>query len=130
MPEVAVEAAKTGGDTFVECAAVGHALVDPPDPDDEALDAIVAPETAAAFTALDALVAEWPIDLETARREFDALKGALKADGITLGKALHGLRAVLSGRTQGPEFPYVLATLTRSGSKRRGRNFRLRKVVT
>lgn len=112
LPEVAVEAAQTGGDTFVECAAVGHALVNPPDPDDEALDAIVAPETAAAFTALDALVSEWPLDLETARREFDALKGALKAEGISLGKALHGLRAVLTGRTQGPEFPYVLATLT------------------
>ncbi|MBJ7354176.1 MAG: hypothetical protein JHC98_05065 [Thermoleophilaceae bacterium] len=112
LPEVAVEAAQTGGDTFVECAAVGHALVDPPLPDDEALDAIVAPETAAAFTALDALVREWPIDVETARREFDALKGALKAEGISLGTALHGLRAVLTGRTQGPEFPYVLATLT------------------
>lgn len=112
LPEVAVEAAKTGGDTFLECAAVGHALVNPPDPDDEALDAIVAPETAAAFTALDALVREWPIELETARREFDALKGALKAEGISLGKALHGLRALFTGRTQGPEFPYVLATLT------------------
>ena len=114
LPEVAVEAAKTGGDTFVECAGVGHSLIDPPDPDDEALDSIIAPETAAAFTALDALVGDWPIDLETARREFDALKGALKAEGIPLGKALHGLRAALTGRTQGPEFPYVLATLSRA----------------
>jgi glutamyl-tRNA synthetase len=112
LPAVAVEAAQTGGDTYLDCAAVGHALIDPPDPDDEALDSIVAPETAAAFTLLDALVPEWPIDLETARREFDALKAALKADGTPLGKALHGLRAVLTGRTQGPEFPYVLATLT------------------
>jgi glutamyl/glutaminyl-tRNA synthetase len=112
LPEVAIEAAQTGGDTFVDCAAVGHDLVNPPDPDDEALDSIVLPETAAAFTALDALVPEWPIDIETARREFDALKGALKADGIKLGKALHGLRALFTGRTQGPEFPYVLATLT------------------
>jgi glutamyl/glutaminyl-tRNA synthetase len=112
LPDVAVEAAQTGGDTFVECAAVGHDLINPPDPDDESLDAIVAPETAAAFIALDALISEWPIDIETARREFDALKGALKADGIKLGKALHGLRAVFTGRTQGPEFPYVLATLT------------------
>ncbi|MGK2878450.1 MAG: glutamate--tRNA ligase [Solirubrobacterales bacterium] len=112
LPEVAVEAAQTAGETFVECAAVGHALINPPDPDDEALDAIVAPETAAAFTALDALVPEWPIEIETASREFDALKGALKADGIKLGKALHGLRALFTGRTQGPEFPYVLATLS------------------
>jgi glutamyl/glutaminyl-tRNA synthetase len=112
LPEVAVEAAQTGGETFVECAVVGHALVDPPEPDDEALDAIVAPETTAAFIALDALIAEWPIDLDAARREFDALKGALKAEGVPLGKALHGLRGLLTGRTQGPEFPYVLATLT------------------
>ncbi|MBJ7459462.1 MAG: hypothetical protein JHD02_09775 [Thermoleophilaceae bacterium] len=112
LPEVAVEAAQTGGDTFVECAAVGHALVDPPDPDEQALSSIGAPETAAAFAALDALTADWPVDLETARREFDALKDALKAEGIPLGKALHGLRAVLTGRTQGPEFPYVLATLS------------------
>ncbi|MBJ7459572.1 MAG: hypothetical protein JHD02_10325 [Thermoleophilaceae bacterium] len=112
LPEVAVEAAQTGGETFVECAAVGRALVDPPDPDDEALDAMVLPEVTAALTALDALVGEWPLDLDSARREFDALKGALKAEGISLGKALHGLRALLTGRTQGPEFPYVLATLT------------------
>jgi glutamyl-tRNA synthetase len=112
LPAAAVEAAQTGGDTFVECAAVGHDLVNPPDPDDEALDAIVAPETAAGFKALDALVAEWPIHLDAAREVFTNLKAALKADGIPLGKALHGLRAVLTGRTQGPEFPYVLATLT------------------
>jgi glutamyl/glutaminyl-tRNA synthetase len=112
LPDVAIEAAQTAGETFLECAAVGHALIDPPAPDEEAIAAIAAPETAAAFTALDALVKEWPIDLETAQREFDALKGALRAEGIKLGKALHGLRAIFTGRTQGPEFPYVLATLT------------------
>jgi len=112
LPDVAVEAAQTAGETFVECAAVGHALVDPPEPDGEAMDAIVAPETAAGFAALDTLVPEWPIDIETARGTFGDLKAALKAEDIKLGKALHGLRALLTGRTQGPEFPYVLATLT------------------
>jgi glutamyl-tRNA synthetase len=112
LPGPAIEAARTGGDTFLECAAVGRALIEPPDPDDAALNAIAAPETAAAFAALDALVPQWPIELDVARREFDALKRALKADGVKLGKALHGLRAIFTGRTQGPEFPYVLATLT------------------
>lgn len=112
LPDVAVEAAQTAGETFVECAAVGHALVDPPDPDDEAMDAIAAPETAVGFAALDTLVSEWPIDIEAARATFGDLKAALKAEDIKLGKALHGLRALLTGRTQGPEFPFVLATLT------------------
>jgi hypothetical protein len=71
-----------------------------------------APEAAAAFIALDALVPAWPIDLETARREFDALKAGLRAEGLSLASALHGLRAALSGRAQGPEFPYVLACVT------------------
>jgi glutamyl/glutaminyl-tRNA synthetase len=112
LPEAALEAARTGGRTFVECADVGRALVDPPDPDDESLDAMVAPETAAAFAALDALISDLPISLIEAQRVFGELKAALKADGVKLGVALHGLRGLLTGRTQGPEFPYVLATLT------------------
>lgn len=112
LPLEAVDAARTGGDTLRECAAVGRALVDPPDPDDVALDLIVAPETAAAFTALDALVPSWPIPLEAASRAFDELKGALRDDGVQLGAALHGLRALLTGRAQGVEFHYVLACMT------------------
>jgi glutamyl-tRNA synthetase len=112
LPAAAVEAAQTGGETFVECAAVGRALVDPPEPDDEALNSIVAPETSAGFAALDGLVDSWPVSLDQAQATFTDLKSTLKADGVKLGAALHGLRALLTGRTQGPEFPYVLATLT------------------
>lgn len=112
LPAPAVEAARTDGDTYVECAAVGRALVDPPEPDIDARLAIEATEARAAFIALDALVASWPIDLETARREFDALKAALRAEGLSLASALHGLRSALTGRVQGPEFPYVLACMT------------------
>ena len=38
LPEVAVEAARTGGATLVECAQLARELVDPPEPDDEALE--------------------------------------------------------------------------------------------
>lgn len=108
----AIEAARTDGDTFVECAAVGRALINPPEPDIDAQLAMQAPEALAAFIALDALVPEWPIDLEVARREFDALKAGLRAEGLSLASALHGLRAALTGRVQGPEFPFVLACVT------------------
>lgn len=112
LPEPAVEAARTDGDTFVECAAVGRALIDPPEPDIDARLAMEAAEARAAFIALDALIPEWPIDLDAARREFDALKAGLRAEGLSLASALHGLRAALTGRVQGPEFPYVLACVS------------------
>ncbi|MFT4049453.1 MAG: glutamate--tRNA ligase family protein [Solirubrobacterales bacterium] len=112
LPEAAVEAARTDGETFRECAAVGRALVDPPEPDIDAQLAIDAPEGRAAFMALDALAPSWPLSIDDARREFDALKAGLRADGLSLASALHGLRAALTGRVQGPEFPYVLACVT------------------
>jgi glutamyl/glutaminyl-tRNA synthetase len=112
LPEAAVEAARTDGDTFVECAAVGRALVDPPEPDIDAELAIAAPETARALAVLDALVASWPVPRDEAGGVFDALRAGLRAEGVSLGSALHGLRALLTGRVQGPEFPYVLACLS------------------
>lgn len=112
LPEAAVEAARTDGHTFVECAEVARGLVDPPPPDVDARLAIGAPETAVALAALEALVPEWPIDLDEARGVFDALKEQLRADGVSLASALHGLRSLFTGRVQGPEFPYLLACVT------------------
>lgn len=112
LPDAAVAAARTDGDTFRECAAVGRALIDPPEPDIDAQLAIDAPEGRAAFLALDARAHEWPLPLDVARGEFDALKSALRAEGISLASALHGLRAALTGRVQGPEFPFVLACVS------------------
>lgn len=112
LPEAAVEAARTDGDTYVECAAVGRALVDPPEPDIDAELAMRAPEAAAAFGVLDSLVSDWPVGIEAAREAFAGLKVGLRADGVSLASALHGLRAALTGRVQGPEFPYVLACVT------------------
>ena len=112
LPEAAVEGARTEGATFIECAAVGHALVDPPEPDIDARLAMEAPEAAAALIALDALVPDWPVSLESAQDAFEALKAGLRAEGMSLGSALHGLRAALTGRVQGPEFPFVLACVT------------------
>lgn len=112
LPASAVEAARTDGDTYVECAAVGRALVDPPEPDIDAELAMRAPEAAAAFGILDASVGDWPVEIEAAREAFAALKIGLRTDGVSLASALHGLRAALTGRVQGPEFPYVLACVT------------------
>jgi glutamyl/glutaminyl-tRNA synthetase len=112
LPPAAVEAARTDGATFIECAAVGRALVEPPEPDIDARLAMEAPEAAAAFAALEALATAWPIELDEARSMFDDLKSGLRAEGLSLASALHGLRAAFTGRVQGPEFPDVLATLT------------------
>lgn len=112
LPAAAIDAARTDGATFAECADVGRALIDPPEPDVDARLAIAAPEAAAALGALDSLVSAWPIDLDAARRVFGELKSALRADGVSLASALHGLRAALTGRVQGPEFAYVLACAT------------------
>ncbi len=112
LPIAAVEAARTDGATFAESAAVGRALVDPPEPDIDARLAISEPEAAAAIAALDAIVPEWPIDVEAATKAFGELKSELRGRGVSLASALHGLRAALTGRVQGPEFPYVLACAT------------------
>lgn len=112
LPPAALIAAKTGGSTVVECAEVGRALIEPPIPDGDALEAIAAPATAAALAILERLDVRWPVPLDESDAAFTELKAALKAEDLKLGVALHGLRALLTGRAQGPEFHLILATLT------------------
>lgn len=106
-------AARTGGVTLVECAATVRDLLDPPEPDAGALELLSAPETAVAFGVLERVVPEWPVPLDSSEAVFGELKDALRDAGLKLGPALHGLRAVLTGRTEGVEFPLLLATLSR-----------------
>lgn len=112
LPPAAVEAARTGGTDFVECAAVGRALVDPPEPDEHAAAAMRLPEAAVAAALLDALIELWPPPVHVAEVAFAQLKSQLRERGVKLGPALHGLRAALTGRVQGPEFPLVLASVS------------------
>lgn len=109
LPAAAVEAARTGGTDFVSCAAVGRVLVDPPVADDEAVWAMKGDGVEVAASVLDGLVVQWPPDVATAETAFAALKSELRSRDVKLGPALHGLRAALTGRVQGPEFPLVLA---------------------
>lgn len=107
-----LKAARTGGVTFDECARVAKELVEPPQPDAEAAALIDTREAAAALSCLEQLVASWPVPEADAENVFADLKSELKSRDLKLGPALHGLRALLTGRTQGVEFPLVLATLT------------------
>lgn len=109
LPAAAVEAARTGGTDFVECAAVGRGLVDLPEPDEAAATAMQAPEAMVAAMVLDGLIEAWPPSVSVAEDAFAALKSELREREVKLGPALHGLRAALTGRVQGPEFPLVLA---------------------
>lgn len=105
-------AARTGGVTFTECAEVASSLLTPPEPDQAASELIESADTAAAFAVLDKTIAAWPVPLADAELAFGSLKAALKADGQRLGTALHGLRALLTGRSEGVEFALILATTT------------------
>lgn len=104
--------ARTGGVTFVECGRTVRGVVDPPMPDDDARTLLSAPETAEAFSVFANAFDAFPVPLEQAEDAFTALKDALRDAGLKLGPALHGLRAALTGRTQGVEFPLLLAALT------------------
>ncbi|MFY9487552.1 MAG: glutamate--tRNA ligase family protein [Solirubrobacterales bacterium] len=112
LPPAALAAARTGGVTFAECAATAIWLFDPPPPDQAAAALLSAPETATAAAALVQLLPAPPVDLAAAETAFADLKQSLRDQGVKLGPALHGLRAVLTGRVEGPEFPYVLASLS------------------
>lgn len=114
LPVPALAAARTGGETFTECAATAGALIDPPPPDSAALAAISQAEAGEAYRTLDGLVAAWPPEIEQAVRAFADLKGELRGAGLELGPCLRGLRAMLSGRTEGPEFPLLLACVTQA----------------
>lgn len=109
---VLAQIARTGGVTFVECGRTVRGVVDPPEPDDEARTLLIAPETAEAFSVFEAALDGVPVPLGQADDAFSALKDALRGAGLRLGPALHGLRAALTGRTQGVEFPLLLAALT------------------
>lgn len=110
-----VRAARTGGATLDECARVARDLIDPPEPDESAARRISAPTTAAAMAVLDELVAEWPVPLDDAEKVFAQLKTELRSRDLKLGDAVRGLRALLTGRTDGVEFPLILATATEAG---------------
>lgn len=112
LPVAAVEAARTGGATLVECAQLARELIEPPAPDDEAEQLSTSPEAAAALKLLLELSPNPPTDVASAEVLFDQLKSAIRESGAKLGPALRGLRSLLTGRSHGPEFPYVLATLT------------------
>jgi glutamyl-tRNA synthetase len=112
LPAAAVEAARTGGATLVECAQLARELIDPPEPDAEALELSKTPEAAEALKLLLEISPAPPNDVEHAEVVFDQLKSAIKDSGGKLGPSLRGLRSLLTGRSHGPEFPFVLATLT------------------
>jgi glutamyl-tRNA synthetase len=114
LPEPALLAAQTGGQTLVECTALARMMVEPPPPDDAAIAAIDQTEVGVAYAVLDELVESWPPDVEQAKQVFAELKRQLKADGYNLGVCLRGLRAVFTGRTEGPEFPLLLACIDQS----------------
>lgn len=118
-PQVAVAAAQTAGETFAGCAEVVRELLDPPPPDDEAASLATSPEATAATGVLLELLAgdnsgrpQPPADLVAAERIFAELKSTLREREVKLGPALRGLRSRLTGRSHGPEFPFVLATLS------------------
>jgi glutamyl/glutaminyl-tRNA synthetase len=112
LPPAAVEAARTGGATLVECAALARELVEPPEPDAEARELAATPEAAAALARLLEISPGPPASTEQAESVFEALKSAIREDGGKLGPSLRGLRSLLTGRAHGAEFPFVLATLT------------------
>jgi glutamyl-tRNA synthetase len=112
LPAAAVEAARTGGATLVECAQVARWLVDPPEADTEAAELADTPEAAAALRVLAEISPRPPASVEDAETVFEELKTRLKDSGARLGPSLKGLRSLLTGRAHGPEFPFVLATLT------------------
>lgn len=112
LPEAAVEAARTGGATLAECALLARELIDPPEPDDEAAGLATSLEAAAALAALLEISPAPPTTVEEAEAVFDKLKTSIRESGARLGPSLRGLRSLLTGRSHGPEFPFVLATLT------------------
>lgn len=114
LPPPALIAARTGGETLSECAEVARLLVDPPPPDDAAIEAIAATEVGLAYAVLDELVEKWPPSIEDAERIFAEFKKELRADGFDLGVSLRGMRAVFTGRTEGPEFALLMACIDQS----------------
>ena len=63
---------------------------------------------------LDELVEKWPPSIEDAERIIAEFKKELRADGFDLGVSLRGMRAVFTGRTEGPEFALLMACIDQS----------------
>lgn len=111
-PAAALAAARTGGATLHECAQVVRDLLNPPPPDAAARALATTAEAATALVLLGELAPTPPVDVAEAEALFAALKTTLRARDVKLGPALHGMRAALTGRVEGPELPLVLAMLT------------------
>ena len=75
---------------------------------------IAATEVGLAYAVLDELVEKWPPSIEDAERIFAEFKKELRADGFDLGVSLRGMRAVFTGRTEGPEFALLMACIDQS----------------
>ncbi|MGH2906828.1 MAG: glutamate--tRNA ligase [Solirubrobacterales bacterium] len=112
LPDAAVEAARTAGATLTECAEAARWLVDPPEPDDQARELAATPEAASALRLLLEIAPEPAESVAAAEEIFEQLKTAIRDSGASLGPSLRGLRSLLTGRAHGPEFPFVLATLS------------------
>lgn len=110
LPPLALAAAQTAAPTLAGCAQEARWLVAPPPPDDAATALLEAPEAEELLRiAAVALGDEPPTDIEAARRLVAELKAAFKESGVPVGKGLRTVRAALSGRTEGPEMPYLVA---------------------
>lgn len=114
LPEAAVLAAQTGGETLEEVARVARGIVIPPPPDDEAIAAIDRTEVGLAWAELDELISEWPPTIEQAKSAVEQLKRQMRSDGYDVGVCLRGIRAVLTGRTEGVELALLLACVSAS----------------
>lgn len=111
LPPLVIEAAQTAAPTLRGCAVAARELLDPPPPDPAANELLSAPEARELLRVAAAQVGVAPPGgIDEARATVAAVKDALKAAGLPVGKGLRTLRAALSGRTEGPELPYVLAT--------------------
>lgn len=111
-PPPALAAARTAGANLEECADAVRGLLDPPVPDAQAHELAATREAGVALVLLWELAPAPPADLEQAELLFKQIKDGLRERNVKLGPALRGLRAALTGRAEGPELPYVLATLS------------------
>lgn len=110
LPPLVLEAAQTAAPTLSGCAEAAAALLSPPEPDAIARQMLDDPAAGAILAvSCEVLSGMSANDLELAKQRFTELKTAFKANDIAIGKGLRTLRAALSGRTDGPELPYVLA---------------------
>ena len=110
LPPLVLEAAQTAAPTLSGCAEAAAALLAPPEPDAIARQMLEEPAAGAILAVCCKVLSGMAAgDLEIAKGRFAELKAAFKANDIAIGKGLRTLRAALSGRTDGPELPYVLA---------------------